>query len=155
MKQAQINELLVRLARQRGTPSPGSRAGTRASSAAEAKRRCICTSMASPSRSSRASPRPLQDPVSAGIPPTHRGMAASVTFVTAHEDPAKESGFLDWSLLAKEPGTIIFLMGARPDIRHCREAHGAGHVTGHPLRTGPGRHHATAAPHRLHPLLGR
>lgn len=51
-------------------------------------------------------------PVAAGIPPTHRGMAASVTFVTAHEDPAKESGFLDWSLLAKEPGTIVFLMGA-------------------------------------------
>jgi len=54
----------------------------------------------------------IAGPISAGIPPTHRGLAASVTFVTAHEDPAKESGFLDWSLLAKEPGTIVFLMGA-------------------------------------------
>ena len=54
----------------------------------------------------------IAGPISAGIPPTHRGLAASVTFVTAHEDPAKESGFINWSHLAKEPGTIIFLMGA-------------------------------------------
>jgi uroporphyrinogen III methyltransferase/synthase len=32
--------------------------------------------------------------------------------VTAHEDPLKESGFLDWNLLAKETGTLVFLMGA-------------------------------------------
>ncbi len=54
----------------------------------------------------------IAGPISAGIPPTHRGFAASVTFVTAHEDPTKDSGFLDWSHLAKEPGTIVFLMGA-------------------------------------------
>ncbi len=54
----------------------------------------------------------IAGPESAGIPPTHRGMAASVKFVTAHEDPAKESGFLDWALLAKETGTLVFLMGA-------------------------------------------
>ncbi len=52
-------------------------------------------------------------PISAGIPPTHRGYAASVKFVTAHEDPAKESGFLDWANLAADSGTIVFLMGAR------------------------------------------
>jgi len=52
-------------------------------------------------------------PISAGIPPTHRGYASSVKFVTAHEDPTKESGFLDWANLAKDSGTIIFLMGAR------------------------------------------
>ena len=54
----------------------------------------------------------IAGPISAGIPPTHRGLAASVTFITAHEDPTKESGFIDWSHLAKEPGTIVFLMGA-------------------------------------------
>ena len=54
----------------------------------------------------------IAGPVSVGIPPTHRGMASSVTFVTAHEDPAKDSGFIDWSLLAKETGTVVFLMGA-------------------------------------------
>ncbi|HOO38952.1 MAG TPA: uroporphyrinogen-III C-methyltransferase [Deltaproteobacteria bacterium] len=52
-------------------------------------------------------------PISAGIPPTHRGYASSVKFVTAHEDPTKESGFLDWANLAHDSGTIIFLMGAR------------------------------------------
>lgn len=54
----------------------------------------------------------IAGPISAGIPPTHRGLAASVTFITAHEDPTKESGFIDWSHLANEPGTIVFLMGA-------------------------------------------
>lgn len=54
----------------------------------------------------------IAGPVSAGIPPTHRGYASSVKFVTAHEDPSKESGFLDWKHLAAENGTIVFLMGA-------------------------------------------
>jgi uroporphyrinogen III methyltransferase/synthase len=54
----------------------------------------------------------LAAPQSALIPPTHRGMAASVTLVTAHEDPSKESGFLDWAHLAKDKGTLVFLMGA-------------------------------------------
>ena len=44
--------------------------------------------------------------------PTHRGLAASLKLVTAHEDPDKHSGFLDWSLLARESGTLVFLMGA-------------------------------------------
>jgi len=55
----------------------------------------------------------IAGPVSAGIPPTHRGYAASVTFVTAHEDPSKRSGFLNWNHLARQSGTIVFLMGAR------------------------------------------
>jgi len=54
----------------------------------------------------------IAGPISAGIPPTHRGLAASLKIVTAHEDPAKQDGFLDWSLLARENGTIVFLMGA-------------------------------------------
>ena len=54
----------------------------------------------------------IAGPISAGIPPTHRGLAASLKIVTAHEDPLKESGFLDWGLLAKETGTLVFLMGA-------------------------------------------
>jgi len=54
----------------------------------------------------------IAGPESAGIPPTHRGLASSVKFVTAHEDPAKEAGFIDWPHLARENGTIIFLMGS-------------------------------------------
>ena len=52
-------------------------------------------------------------PAFAGIPVTHRGLAASVTFVTAHEDPAKESGQVDYAHLARAKGTLVFLMGAR------------------------------------------
>ena len=37
-------------------------------------------------------------------------LAASVKFVTAHEDPEKISGFLDWKNLAAETGTLIFLL---------------------------------------------
>jgi uroporphyrinogen III methyltransferase/synthase len=55
----------------------------------------------------------IAGPVSAGIPPTHRGLASSVKFITGHEDPSKATGFIDWSLLAKETGTLVFLMGAK------------------------------------------
>ena len=48
----------------------------------------------------------------AGIPLTHRGLASQVTFVTAHEDPAKGSALIDWDVLAKSGGTLVFYMGA-------------------------------------------
>jgi len=50
-------------------------------------------------------------PAYAGIPVTQRGMAAQVTFVTGHEDPAKPESSIDWSSLAATPGTLVFLMG--------------------------------------------
>jgi uroporphyrinogen III methyltransferase / synthase len=50
-------------------------------------------------------------PAYAGIPVTQRGVAAQVTFVTGHEDPAKPESALDWSSLAATPGTLVFLMG--------------------------------------------
>ena len=50
-------------------------------------------------------------PAYAGIPVTQRGMAAQVTFVTGHEDPAKPESDLDWASLASTPGTLVFLMG--------------------------------------------
>ena len=49
----------------------------------------------------------------AGIPVTHRGVATSVTFVTGHEDPAKESTTVDWSALARSGGTIVLYMGVK------------------------------------------
>ena len=52
-------------------------------------------------------------PAYAGIPVTQRGIAAQFTVVTGHEDPAKESSDLDWSSLARTPGTLVFLMGVR------------------------------------------
>jgi len=52
-------------------------------------------------------------PAYAGIPVTHRGVATSVTFVTGHEDPGKESTGVDWSALARAGGTIVLYMGVR------------------------------------------
>ncbi|MGZ7067334.1 MAG: uroporphyrinogen-III C-methyltransferase [Methanobacterium sp.] len=47
-------------------------------------------------------------PTSIGLPVTHRGIATSVTFVTGHEDPTKESKQVKWDFKAD---TIIILMG--------------------------------------------
>ncbi|MFH1842184.1 MAG: uroporphyrinogen-III C-methyltransferase [bacterium] len=47
----------------------------------------------------------------AGIPVTHRGEAIRVTLVTAHEDPAKPAGQVDWRWLAQDPhGTVAAYM---------------------------------------------
>jgi uroporphyrin-III C-methyltransferase len=50
-------------------------------------------------------------PAVAGIPVTHRDHASAVTFVTGHEDPAKEDSAVDWGALAATGGTIVVLMG--------------------------------------------
>lgn len=111
MKQPEINDLLVSLAREGltiarvkgGDPCIFGRGGEEALFLAE---------NGIPFEIVPGITSAIAGPISAGIPPTHRGLAASVTFVTAHEDPAKESGFLDWPHLAKDSGTIVFLMGA-------------------------------------------
>lgn len=50
-------------------------------------------------------------PAYAGIPVTHRDHASMVTFVTGHEDPSKTESAINWDLLAKGSGTLVFLMG--------------------------------------------
>ena len=52
-------------------------------------------------------------PAYAGIPVTHRTLASTVTFVTGHEDPAKEMEALEWPRLATAHGTLVFLMGVK------------------------------------------
>jgi uroporphyrinogen III methyltransferase/synthase len=52
-------------------------------------------------------------PAYAGIPVTHRGRSTSVTFVTGHEDPAKDASAVDWSALARAGGTIVLYMGVK------------------------------------------
>jgi uroporphyrinogen III methyltransferase/synthase len=52
-------------------------------------------------------------PAYAGIPVTHRGIATSVTFVTGHEDPGKATTQTDWKALAKAGGTIVLYMGVK------------------------------------------
>jgi len=47
-------------------------------------------------------------PTTIGLPVTHRGVATSITLVTGHEDPTKESKQVKWDFKAD---TIIILMG--------------------------------------------
>jgi uroporphyrinogen III methyltransferase/synthase len=47
----------------------------------------------------------------AGIPLTHRALSSAVAFVTGHENPDKPESSLDWSALARFPGTLVFYMG--------------------------------------------
>ncbi len=49
----------------------------------------------------------------AGIPVTHRGMGASVTFVSGTEVPGNETSPTDWSALAKAGGTIVVYTGKK------------------------------------------
>jgi len=48
-----------------------------------------------------------------GIPVTHRTLASSFHVITGHEDAAKKESVLDYATLAKEEGTLVFLMGLK------------------------------------------
>lgn len=52
-------------------------------------------------------------PAYAGIPVTHREAASSFHVITGHESSAKSGSVLDYATLAKEEGTLIFLMGLK------------------------------------------
>lgn len=53
----------------------------------------------------------LAVPSYAGIPVTHRNLSTSFHVITGHEDPTKQEEGVDYSVLAKLNGTLIFLMG--------------------------------------------
>jgi len=52
-------------------------------------------------------------PAYAGIPVTHRDHASMVTFITGHESATREGSSRDWDVLARNPGTLVFLMGVK------------------------------------------
>ncbi|MBB5265937.1 uroporphyrinogen III methyltransferase/synthase [Catenibacillus scindens] len=52
-------------------------------------------------------------PAYAGIPVTHRGLASAFHVITGHEDETKCRLSLDYNILAKEEGTLVFLMGLK------------------------------------------
>jgi uroporphyrinogen III methyltransferase/synthase len=52
-------------------------------------------------------------PAYSGIPVTHRNVSSSFHVITGHEDPTKEDKSLDYEVLAKLKGTLIFLMGIK------------------------------------------
>lgn len=49
----------------------------------------------------------------AGIPVTHDGLGASVTFVSGNEVPGRKAIQTDWNALAKAGGTIVIYMGIK------------------------------------------
>ncbi len=57
-------------------------------------------------------------PAYAGIPVTHRDLAAAVTFVTGHERTDKDVSAVRWDNLGPGHGTLVFFMGLRnlPEI---------------------------------------
>ena len=59
-------------------------------------------------------------PAAAGIPVTHRGLSSSFHVITGHESEQKTRESLDFSVLAKLEGTLVFLMGLKslPRIAH-------------------------------------
>jgi uroporphyrinogen III methyltransferase/synthase len=68
-------------------------------------------------------------PAYAGIPVTHRRYTTLVTFVTGHEDPAKEASTIPWAALGQNPGTLVFLMGVKNLGENCRRLLDAGRAT--------------------------
>jgi len=52
-------------------------------------------------------------PTCAGIPVTQRGVAASVSFITGHEDPTKNKSDINWESLSFATQTLVFLMGVK------------------------------------------
>ncbi len=65
-------------------------------------------------------------PAYAGIPVTHRGIAASFAVLTGHEDPSKTGEAVDWRKLATAVDTLVVLMAAAtfPRIVGALLAHG-------------------------------
>ncbi|HEX9061781.1 MAG TPA: uroporphyrinogen-III C-methyltransferase, partial [Clostridia bacterium] len=52
-------------------------------------------------------------PAYAGIPVTHRDFSSSLHIITGHEKPGKESSFIDYEVVSKIEGTLVFLMGVK------------------------------------------
>lgn len=112
LEQVDINELLVSRARagknvvrlKGGDPYVFGRGGEEAEQLAEAG---IAFEVVPGVTSAVAAP------AYAGIPVTHRDHASMITFITGHEDPSKEESAIDWEVLARNPGTLVFLMGVK------------------------------------------
>lgn len=123
VSQAEINELLVRLATEGapgrvivrlkgGDPFVFGRGGEEALALAEHK---------IPFEVVPGVTSGLAAPMYAGVPVTQRKVASSVTLVTGHEDPTREETGVDWPALAalvRRGNTVCFYMGMRtlPEI---------------------------------------
>ena len=110
VSQAEINAILVALARRGlqvvrlkgGDPFVFGRGGEEAAALAAAGIPCEVVPGVSAA---------LAAPAAAGIPVTHRGVAASFAVITGHEDPAKGEPTVNWNALAHAVDTLVVLMG--------------------------------------------
>jgi uroporphyrinogen III methyltransferase / synthase len=110
VSQPEINAILVALARRGlqvvrlkgGDPFVFGRGGEEAAALAAAGIFCEVVPGVSAA---------LAAPAAAGIPVTHRGVAASFAVITGHEDPAKGEPAVDWHALAHAVDTLVVLMG--------------------------------------------
>ncbi|MCC8139736.1 MAG: hydroxymethylbilane synthase [Lachnospiraceae bacterium] len=112
LKQEETNALLIRLAKEGknvvrlkgGDPFIFGRGGEEAEEllAAEVPFEIVCGVSSCYSA-----------PAYAGIPVTHRDHASSFHVITGHEGSHKTANVLDYATLAREEGTLIFLMGLK------------------------------------------
>lgn len=72
-------------------------------------------------------------PGAAGIPLTHRTVAAGFAVVTGHEDPAKHAPQVDLSELAQFTGTLVVMMGVRRLPALVEDLRRAGRTTDTPI----------------------
>ena len=91
----------------------------------------------------------LAAPAAAGIPVTHRGVAASFAVITGHEDPAKGEPTVDWNALAHAVDTLVVLMGNGVAAGYRADPDRAGPSRRHAGSPHPSRHHARAGDRRL------
>ena len=110
LTQDEINAVIVDRAR-RASGWSGSRAGTPSSSAAAGRRWQPASPPESRCRWCPASPRRSPAPAAAGIPVTHRGLAADFAVVSGHRDPGRAEAGWNWPELAVGPATLVILMG--------------------------------------------
>ena len=125
VSQPEINAILVALARRGlrvvrlkgGDPFVFGRGGEEAAALAAAGIACEVVPGVSAA---------LAAPAAAGIPVTHRGVAASLAVITGHEDPAKGQPTVDWGALAGAVDTLVVLMGTEslPSIARALIARG-------------------------------
>jgi uroporphyrin-III C-methyltransferase len=72
-------------------------------------------------------------PASAGIPLTHRGLAASFAVVTGHEACGKPSERVDWTAVATATDTLVIMMGLRQLPRIAERLQAAGRPASTPV----------------------
>ncbi|MHB8439723.1 MAG: uroporphyrinogen-III C-methyltransferase [Acidimicrobiales bacterium] len=75
----------------------------------------------------------LAAPAYAGVPVTHRGLAAFVTVVTGRVGDEPGSGDVDWESLARAGGTLVVLMGIARRAEIARRLISAGRPPGTPV----------------------